>query len=790
MKKVFHSFSARLTFYILTLVFVIFGCIAVVFLSYAKEKEQEQAMLYTSALQRNFIQKIDSELSDVETAIKVAAGEVDDMYGMPDSIVSIARNVVKNNKLLKGVGIAFRPGFYPSRERLFIDYIYKRTEEDFVYKRYGKGIGNYTNRNWYKRAMNGERSFWTKPYIDNDNKKERMVSFVQACTDHNGRVYGVIFADVTIDDLTESLDSLRIYPHSYSFILNNKTGKYISGTDKRVDFAADYRITSRLIDCPELKEIGDKMTTGDSGAMRTSLGGNDVMLCYSTLKRTDWSVCSVNRYSDVMADLGSATFYIFAILVVGLVLLSVCIRQLVNYISLPIRNLTEAAHLIGSGNFSVELPAVDTKDDIERLHNAFANMQQSLKEHIEELKNTTTAKQRIESELAVAHNIQMSLVPKVFSPFPECGQLDLYACLKPAKEVGGDFYDFFLSNGKLYFAIGDVSGKGVPASLFMAITKTMFRIIAASEPSPANIMDKLNCGIACDNDTNMFVTMFIGVLDTVSGNMSFCNAGHNPPMLIGNGKDVEAIETRRNLPLGIVGGFQFAEQKTEIGNDCALLLYTDGITEAEDEGKRMFGEERLKDVLHGCGNLPAKEIIGKVNSAVSAFAGCAGQSDDLTLLCFRINGGKGNGSGSKNVDGTEPPHTITMGNTIEESAKLHPFVNDIAKEAALDDSTANAINLAVEEAAVNAIMYAYPKGKEGEITLKAEVDKVNRRLTFTLSDHGVDFNPLSRPDADTTASAKERKIGGLGILLVKRLMDSVDYRRNGGMNILTMTKNI
>ena len=785
MRKIFLSFSARLTFYILTLVFVIFGCIALVFLSYAKEKEQQQAMLYMTEKQQNTIQKIDSELSDVEMAIKIAAGEVDDMTATPDSVMNIAKNVINSNKLLKGVGIAFRPDFFPNKGRLFIEYIYKRSDKDLWFKHYGEGIGDYTERSWYKRAIQGENGFWTEPYVDNDNKSDFMVSYVYTCTDRNNRVYAVIFADVTLDDLTKNLETLRIYPNSYSFALSNKTGKYVSHISKDLVLATNYKVRAKLIDCPEMNDIGNRMITGESGAMRTKIQNNDVLLCFSTLKRTGWSICSVNRYSDVMADLGSTTIYIFVILVLGLAMLSICIRQLVKYTAKPIKKLTEAAYQIARGNFSAELPEVNTKDDLKQLHDAFANMQRSLKEHIEELKITTVAKERIESELSIAHSIQMSLVPKIFSPFPDCKKLDLYAFLDPAKEVGGDFYDFFLSNDKLYFVIADVSGKGIPASLVMAITRTLFRIMSNNAKSPVDIVSSLNNAIAKDNDTNMFVTMFAGILDMDSGELAFCNAGHNPPLILHDNNDVEFLNVDRNLPLGVMEDFNFTEQKATIDNHCGMFLYTDGLTEAEDEQKLMFGEERLKEVLTRCCALPAKEVIGCINDKLKEFVGNAEQSDDLTMFCFYIND---NNTDADNEG--KATFSLSMKNKIEESAKLPSFINEIGKHAKLDEASNGAINLAVEEAVVNSIMYAYPEGKYGEVKLTATVDSKEKTITFVLSDHGIEFNPLAAPEADTTLGVEEREIGGLGIFLVKQLMDKIEYKRNGDENVLTMTKNI
>lgn len=782
MRKIFQSFAARLTFYVLTLTFLIFCGIAVVFISYGRERERRQAGQYTALMQQNVIQRIDAELADVETAIRVAEAQVDDMAYAPDSVMKIACGILQSNRLLKGVGIAFRPGYYSSKGSLFMEYVYKRANGRLLYQHYGDGIDDYTRRSWWGYVMRTKKPYWTEPYRDNGNKSDFMVSYMYPCLTKRGDVYAVIVADMTLDDITANLKTMRPYRNSYSFILSNKTGKYVSHPDRELILATNYRVRSKLIDCPALNPVGDSMVRGERGAMRTEIEGRDVLLCYAPIRRTGWSVCSVNMYADVMRNLGSTTFYTLLILLAGLLMLSVCIRQLVKFVSKPMRQLTEAAYQIARGNFSAELPVVDTKDDLRQLHDSFANMQRSLKLYVEELEHTTRAKERIESELSIAHSIQMSLVPKIFSPFPDCRQLDLYAYLDPAKEVGGDFYDFFLSRGQLFFVIGDVSGKGIPASLVMAITRTLFRIITASTQLPAEIVAKLNSAIAKDNDANMFVTMFAGVLDYTTGQMAYCNAGHNPPLLCRGGK-VEFLPAEHNLPIGVLEDVEYKEQTIRLAEDDGLLLYTDGLTEAENAAKEQFGEERMQTVMEGCGGLMAKDIVEKIKGALDAFVDGAEQSDDLTLLFFRL-------MDTEQKQENMNKRTLKMENRVEESSRLYPFVQEIGEALHADSSQLSAINLAVEEAVVNSIMYAYPEGEHGYVELAAQWDAAGHELAFVLQDQGVAFDPLAQPEADTTLPLEERQPGGLGILLVREIMDDVSYQRSDGKNILTMKKRL
>ena len=262
-------------------------------------------------------------------------------------------------------------------------------------------------------------------------------------------------------------------------------------------------------------------------------------------------------------------------------------------------------------------------------------MQQQLTNYIEQLKETTSAKERIESELRIAHDIQMGMIPKIFPPFPERDDVDLYAILYPAKEVGGDLYDFFIDSGKLYFAIGYVSGKGVPASLFMATTLSLFRSVAAFYHDPAKILISLNNSIAENNESNMFVTLFIGILDLTSGELVYCNAGHNPPIIIKPDGKPSYMETTPNVPAGLFMGFNYVSQELQVEKGTTIFIYTDGLTEAENIEKKLYGKEALLNVLERIDIFEPKYVIETVIAAVGVHVGEAEQSDDLTILTIK-----------------------------------------------------------------------------------------------------------------------------------------------------------
>ena len=376
-------------------------------------------------------------------------------------------------------------------------------------------------------------------------------------------------------------------------------------------------------------------------------------------------------------------------------------------------------------------------------------------------------RQRIEGELHIATGIQMSMIPKTFPPFPERKDLDMAATIVPAKEVGGDLYDFFIRDEKLFFCVGDVSGKGVPAALVMAVTRTTFRNMSAQEDSPGRIVRAMNDGLSSMNESNMFVTFFCGVLDLRNGHLRYCNAGHNPPFTLTD--TIQSLPVVPNLPLGIEGGVEFQEQDMPFHYDDALFLYTDGLTEAENAEHEQFGEDRLKAALRG--RKGSQDHLDQVKQRVADFVGDAPQSDDLTLLFIHY---------------LPASRRLTLHNSIDQISLLPDFVEDAVAESKLDPAVACSLNLAIEEAVTNVILYAYPEGTTGEISIDAAVKE--HALTFTITDAGKPFDPTAAKEVDISAGVEERPIGGLGIHLVRQIMDTVRYDRWGDKNVLILTK--
>ena len=469
-----------------------------------------------------------------------------------------------------------------------------------------------------------------------------------------------------------------------------------------------------------------------------------------------------------------------ATVVSGLVLLlgSVIAIFCAKTISRPIVDLTEMTRRIAGGDFTQSI-AISAKNEIGALAASFNEMTRRLNESIENLKETTAAKERIERELQIAHEIQMSMVPKIFPPFPDRSEFDLFAALVPAKEVGGDLYDFFfIDDDRLCFAVGDVSGKGVPASLFMAVTKTLVRATAGNGGTPAEILARLNTDICRDNESCMFVTFFCGILNIRTGQVDYSNGGHNLPYYLYR-DGVSPLENFGGRSLGLVERSPYASGQMVLRPGEALLLYTDGVTEAMNLSRTLYSDERLERFLGTNRSSTPRQIIGDLISDVRHFAGEAAQSDDITVLALHYFG-----TAKKMTEDVE----IKLHNKLSELASANRTLTEFGRQHGLPDSVLHDFNLALGEILTNIISYGYTDSGEHEITVRLSVGP--GEMSVDVEDDGQPFNPLEAPEVDTTKPLEDRAIGGLGVHLVRKLMDGLEYQRYEGKNLLVMRKRL
>jgi sigma-B regulation protein RsbU (phosphoserine phosphatase) len=471
-------------------------------------------------------------------------------------------------------------------------------------------------------------------------------------------------------------------------------------------------------------------------------------------------------------------------LMFAIFLLSVLVAYaLVNRISQPLKQLATHAGRLATQDFSEPVTGpsdIDglpkkSRDEVGELAESFITMERTLRQSVRELKETTAAKERIESELKIAREIQMSMVPKLFPPFPLRPEFDLYATLVPAREVGGDFYDFlFIDDNRLCFAIGDVSGKGVPASLFMAVTTTLFRTTAVRVSRPDEILFLLNRELCRGNESCMFVTVFCAILDIRTGEVEYSNGGHNLPYFVSHA-ETRPLRNTGGMALGFTEDVTYRSEKIMLRAGDGLFLYTDGVTEAMDEGENQFSEPRLEEFLQQANGSSATEIIRGAVDQVRRHSAGAPQSDDITALSLKYLLPAG--------ETTRESIVVELKNNLPEIERLARITDDFGLRHQLNETSHN-VKVALDEILTNVISYAYDDAREHIIVIRLSLDQ--EKWTVEVEDDGRPFNPLNAPEPDTKQLLEERPIGGLGIHLVRKLIDELEYRRQNNRNILTM----
>ena len=605
------------------------------------------------------INAIDGKLTTMLNGVEITAtnnvAEFEENLDHPEKVYEAMVHELRFNNRYLGCGIGFEPDYFPGQGRWFEPYVRFVDSTHVEREQIGSAQHDYHSQEWYLKGLSLARGegYLTDPYFDKDGGKRVLSTYVTPVFDRQGRKVGVYGIDLNLNWIEQVivneeqrakhlslLENAKDNPddHEPLFfiqILDSK-GKKIAGSD--------------TLDSEVLKTV---MTEDSIGFKQVRLNDAIYFISSKRIAGTGWTmVVAQHRMFALINGIVVGILIQFFMIIGSLFMFFFTSRGIRRAIK-PLRFLSDSAHEVAQGHFDTPLPTFKHQDEIARLRDSFDTMQQSLKQYVLELKESTASKASIESELNVAHSIQMSMLPKTFPPFPSRNDIDIFGMQKPAKAVGGDLYDFFIRDEKLFFCIGDVSGKGVPASLVMAVTRTLFRNVAAHTAEPANIVETMNKAISEGNDNNMFVTLFLGVLDMHSGHLRYCNAGHDAPYLLseelrvksealdlwslateGTQEFAAAIPVNPNLPVGVMPDWNFVEQETEVSAGSIIFLYTDGLTEAENAQHELFGGQRIINVVNSFKGSP-KELIETMTDAVHLFVGDTEQSDDLTMLAIK-----------------------------------------------------------------------------------------------------------------------------------------------------------
>ncbi len=733
-------------------------------------------------------EKINNIFSAVEVALSNNVTEVEETMGNDKKAYYAPMHLLQLNPNIMGAAVAYNPDCEPKKGQPFAPYVY-RDSAGIQTKQLNTKEYDYLHKNWYVQPLAMDSDFWSEPYVDIGGGEVLMSTYSMPLTNSKDEIYAVQTADLSLDwiaDMKYKVDSIinKDYyfgrdsaGHASCFIVT-KQGTFIAHPTN--DLEADATIHDFL-----KKQTGRNSRSivneilSESEGMTTfrNKEGDIFSIFHSPIERTGWRMGIIVPDKDIYSIINILIMVLMAIMLFGLLVVGLVCRSAIHRLTKPITRFANSAEEIAKGNFKAELPVIKSKDELLQLHNSFATMQQSLINQIEQTRIVNEEKGRIDKELQIANNIQMSMIPKIFPPFPERTDIDVYARLTPAKEVGGDIYDFYIRDEKLFFCIGDVSGKGVPAALVMAVTHTLFRTLSAHEALPNRILAAINHSLTEGNDSSMFVTLFIGVLDLPTGRLRYSNAGHNAPLIISDNEE-HMLPCDPNVPIGVMENWKFTIQETTIDLYSTIFLYTDGLTEAEDIHQNQFQDSRIVATARKASTQPQK-LIEQMTLSVHQFVGEAEQNDDQTMLAIQYKREKKNAKFHK---------SITLPNNIEEIPQLNVFIDEVCEAAGLDMSDTMSVNLALEEAVVNVMDYAYPANAPGEVTIEAEAD--DERMKFVITDHGIPFDPTAKAEVDTTLSLEERPTGGLGIHLVRQIMDSINYERENDKNVLTLRKKL
>ena len=747
----------------------------------AREAVSQEAISRATQILDKTSLRVDSILNRVEVASNMTKWLVERHTNQADSMFVYSSSMLENNPDFYNCSVAFEPYYFEEKGCYFSAYT-KHVGDSIRTIQGGSDSYQYFFADWYLMPKLLDRPCWTEPYFDFDvatNTSEMVTSYCQTVKDRQGRMIGVINTSLSINWLSKTISAVKPYPHSYSIMIGRGGTYFVHPDTTKI---TRQTIFTQTLEQPDtaMTALGYAMQRGEEGVKQMHINGKDSYVFYKPLGRTGCSMAIVCPESDIFRSFDRLQNTIMGIVAVGLLLMLYFFIRIITFELDPLRRLATEAETIASGQFDAELPDFQRIDEIGQLSHSFGNMQQSLVRYIDELKETTAQKASIESDLRIASDIQMGMLPEKFPTREDRDDVQLYASLTPAKEVGGDLFDFYFRDEKLFFCIGDVSGKGVPASLFMAVTRSTFRTVSAHESMPDRIVTIMNKTIADMNKNHMFVTLFVGVLDLPTGRLHYCNAGHDAPLLVGLG--VGELPCDSNIPVGFMPKWKFTLQEAQIFSGTTIFLFTDGLTEAMNTHKAQFQMQRVNDVaasvLANQQHEP-RQLIEQMTDAVHQFVGDAEQSDDLTMMAIQYIWQHNDARMRK---------SITLPNDIQKVPQLNAFVEEVCQTMGFDEIETMKIKVAVEEAVVNVMKYAYPTGQRGDVTIEASYNDV--RLKFTIIDSGKPFDPTVQATADTSLSAKDRKIGGLGIHIMRQNMDSINYERVDNLNVLTLRKNL
>lgn len=723
--------------------------IVLAFFSYGHLKNSKslviQSCYYNIAV---FAQEINKEVIKIENNTKELAllgEEYARIKGKKDIVEIDIIKVFKNYKNTLGGGIWYKPYFITPLKKLFCIYAYRdKNNEIVIDDEFESENYNYPNQKWYTEITSDIKEdkevVWSTPYFEKEGSKTIMIT-AGAGIYNNGKLVGISTADWEITNIVNQIQTMRPTKNSFALFADTKNDCIIVLTDPKLDG-------------PSLMGKSVKNIPWYNEQLKQAEHikyNNQIYIPY--VKNLD------NGMVFIVCVPENELFYFIIghtiLLFVVLMLINIAISTLLyivlkSSIQKPIDKLINIANKISDGKLDEHFE-IKNPEEFSKLAATFDKM-------TKDIKNITKERERIESELLIAQKIQTSSLPNIFPPYPKRHEFEISASMNAAKEVGGDFYDFyFIDENNLVFIIADVSGKGMPAALFMMTTKTLISDLIQTIKDPKQAIKKINQKICKANKEFMFVSALIGILNMENGEINFINCGHNPPLIKSNG-NTQYIKMKSNIVLGLYDNIEFEIYKTKLNKNDLILFYTDGITEAMNDKDELYGENRLLSVFKNSEN-KVENVIQNIKEDVMNYSNNTPQSDDITMLSLRYFG-------------KSETYKYKNEAKIEKYNEFLDFITNFCTGENLDNKISQKIELIGEEIYSNISNYAYPD-KNGEIEVK--ITKKGNRIDLKFIDFGIQYNPLDKRDPDIDLPTNKRQIGGLGIYMVKNMANEISY---------------
>lgn len=768
-----------MVFWILAVTVPIYA--AALFMSYdaSARRLEVEAQRDADELAARLAGGLDAVIRSIEGGVRTVAAQLEEVDPPREQYLARIRGILAAWPDVYGSTIAVEVGSEPNTQP-FAPYLYRNGSE-IAYSDLALESYAYRELPWYRRAADSQRPVWSQPYFDAGGGDIWMVTysvpFFRKLPEDRRQLAGVVTADLDLKWVEQAAAQVTLGPNGAAWLASPPGERSfvtpVGDTPQRI------RRLDEHLDVDQVRDAGERMLANNTtfALLPSGVSAQPAHLAVRDVETLGWRFLLVVPRSQLLAEARELLVRQLWLGAAGFLLLIAAISLVAAGISRPIHALAESVGRADDLNF--RLPEGRRRDEIGVLTQALRRMRDALQRHIELRAESLAAQTSLERELQIAASIQQSMLPRQDSvTMPIAARIG--ATLLPAKHVGGDLYDYFaVGDDTLLFVVGDVSDKGVPAALFMARLSALIRVLGTKGELPHKLLAQLNTRLVEGNDACMFVTVGCGVLHLKTGRIRYASAGHDAPLLRAVDGSVKPLLAQNGPAIGIDAGVEYELLESFIAPGDALVLFTDGVTEAAAEDGTLFGIDRLGELLSAGADGDPEVIVRRIVDAVATHASGFHATDDLTVLAISIDP-RGVSSWSEG-DSThwliEPE--ISPAGMQQAQRWLHAI---LAARGVVTPNRIGDAELIAEELLTNVARAVQVRGSDAHLSLECALTPTE--IVLTVSDNGPQFNPLERESPKLDVDIAERDIGGLGIAIVKELADSCRYSHVDGRNLM------